>query len=748
MIVFRCKMCGGDIELLKHKTSATCTYCGTEQTLPSDNEQQLEHLFNRATQLRMQGEYDSARLLYEQLLGQKPQEAEAYWGLVLCKYGIEYVKDPATNKYIPTCHRASYESVLKDEDYAKACQFGDVVQQRIYTREAEALSKLQRQILTISNREDNYDIFICYKESDQGTRTYDSGVARELYEALTKAGYRTFFAPVTLEDKVGLYEPYIFAALNSAKVMLVLGSKAEYFNAVWVKNEWSRFLKLKEKHSDKILIPCYKDLDPYEMPEEFTYFQAQDMGRIGFVSDILRGIGKVLPKNAAVAKGAVAATAMGQQTVYQRNIENYLTRGFMAIEDKEWKKANSFFEKALNFDPHCGKAYVGKLLARDQKVSLRHWQEEKILGPYTLEKREIEWSNDEIDAVLQNYTINYYYEYIDIFKDLGLDSYKALFYYDSYIFIFKNRDPYSIFMDDEGFYNDVIRHPKFMYGSYIVFYEERKEKLLMELDSDILLKRCLENCQGELLEEVKNAVADIKRKLDNNIARAVQAEKDDIEKFRRICQEAISSRIHMVEANYAAKQQQREADYNKALEILENTSWHLETSDIQRIYEYLRNLLAKIGYYKDARDRLIKLDSLIEAKKNEHNRIAKIRQAKHEEARKINKVTYDDLENEKTYCGCGCFLVPVAMVVTIWGAKYFPVYGSFIIFMAILVGLIMVFFCYKRKEILEVKIAYAKMLVDSNVNLKEELEKFDALLVREINIAKVKRILNIKDPEN
>ena len=32
-------------------------------------------------------------------------EAEAYWGLVLCRYGIEYVNDPATGKKVPTCHR-------------------------------------------------------------------------------------------------------------------------------------------------------------------------------------------------------------------------------------------------------------------------------------------------------------------------------------------------------------------------------------------------------------------------------------------------------------------------------------------------------------------------------------------------------------------------------------------------------------------------------------------------------------------
>ena len=54
---------------------------------------------------------------------------------------------------------------------------------------------------------------------------------------MTAKGYKVFFSRITLEDKLGMqYEPYIFAALNSAKVMLAFGTKYEYFHAVWVKN--------------------------------------------------------------------------------------------------------------------------------------------------------------------------------------------------------------------------------------------------------------------------------------------------------------------------------------------------------------------------------------------------------------------------------------------------------------------------------------------------------------------------------
>ena len=82
-------------------------------------------------------------------------------------------------------------------------------------------------------------------------------MAQEIYYQLTEQGRRVFFSRITLEDKAGTeYEPYIFAALNSAKVMIVVTTSAEHVNAVWVKNEWSRFLSLMRKDRSKLLLPC------------------------------------------------------------------------------------------------------------------------------------------------------------------------------------------------------------------------------------------------------------------------------------------------------------------------------------------------------------------------------------------------------------------------------------------------------------------------------------------------------------
>ncbi len=361
MAVFRCKMCGGDLLMNEGASTCTCEYCGTEQTVPTIKDENLQGLFNRANVLRMKAEFDKAEEIYEKILQSDEGEAEAYWGLILCKYGIEYVEDPVTFKRIPTCHRTSYEAITADADYKNALKYADTTQRGIYETEAKTIDDIQKGILAISQKEDPYDVFICYKETDEnGKRTQDSVIANDIYYQLTQEGFKVFYAAITMEDKLGSeYEPYIFSALNTAKVMLCLGTRPEYFSAVWVKNEWSRFLKLMKKDRSKLLIPCYRDMDAYELPEEFAHLQAQDMSKIGFINDLVRGIRKVISKE--------EIPTIKELTVESGNGTNtapLLRRAFMFLEDGEWKKADEFCEQVLNLEPENAQAYVGKLMAR------------------------------------------------------------------------------------------------------------------------------------------------------------------------------------------------------------------------------------------------------------------------------------------------------------------------------------------------------------------------------------------------
>ena len=369
MAIIKCKMCGGDIEISADKTFGTCEYCGSTMTLPKTDDDQRLSLFNRGTHLRRNGEFDKAAAIYERLIGENDADAEAHWNLLLCRYGIEYVQDPASGERIPTCHRASFDSILNDVDYQAARKYSDGVARSLYEKEALRIANLQKDILAISQKETPFDVFICYKESDEnGKRTKDSALAQDIYYQLTDAGYKVFFARITLEDKLGQeYEPYIFAALHSAKVMVVVGTKPEYLNAVWVKNEWSRYLALMRTDRSRLLIPCYRDMDPYDMPEELSMLQSQDMGKIGFIQDLIRGVKKVV--DAAKPQETAAETVKETVVVHNEggsNVQALLDRGQMALEDGEWTKADEFFEQVLNQDAKCGTAYLGKFLARVQ----------------------------------------------------------------------------------------------------------------------------------------------------------------------------------------------------------------------------------------------------------------------------------------------------------------------------------------------------------------------------------------------
>lgn len=364
MAILKCKMCGGDIVVNDEKTFGTCEYCGSTMTLPKVSDDQRAARFNRGNHFRRQGDFDKALAVYESIVREDDTDAEAHWCCALCRFGIEYVEDPNTYEFLPTCHRASFDSFTEDVDYLAALENSDGITKRQYQKDAAKIAEVQRGILATSQNEEPYDVFICYKETDDQTkeRTRDSLDAQDIYYQLTQEGYRVFFSRITLEDKVGAeYEPYIFAALNSAKVMIAIGSKPEYFNAVWVKNEWSRFLAMMRKDRSKLLLPCYKGMDPYDLPEQLGVLQSYDMAKIGFMQDLIRGVKKVLTKDEK------KQTEVVQQTVVQQsggNVDTLLERINLFLEDEEWESAEEYCQKALDIDPKNAEAYLGLTMVK------------------------------------------------------------------------------------------------------------------------------------------------------------------------------------------------------------------------------------------------------------------------------------------------------------------------------------------------------------------------------------------------
>ncbi|MCI6665248.1 MAG: DUF6273 domain-containing protein [Lachnospiraceae bacterium] len=412
MAILKCKMCGGNLEVQEGITVCECEYCGSMQTVPNVDDEKKFNLFTRANRLRSACEFDKAAGVYETIVADFQEEAEAYWGLLLCKYGIEYVDDPKTGKKIPTCHRSSFDSIFEDTNFEMVMECSDSISRGIYREEAKTIENLRVGIIEVSSKEEPYDIFICYKETDSnGDRTTDSVMAQDVYDALTEKGYKVFFSRITLEDKLGQeYEPYIFSALNSSKIMLAFGTDYEHYNAVWVKNEWSRFLGLIEAGQKKTLIPCYKNIDAYDMPAEFKKLQAQDMGKVGAIQDLLRGIDKLMGRTDPKETNAVGVSGQTQSVVIQQvmngsNVEALIQRGIDALEDEEYQNATSYFDQVLNMDAKNPEAFLGLYMAEKKVKSRQILKEQYESGKFSPDnkslQRALSYSNGELKSWLE-----------------------------------------------------------------------------------------------------------------------------------------------------------------------------------------------------------------------------------------------------------------------------------------------------------------------------------------------------------
>ena len=107
-----------------------------------------------------------------------------------------------------------------------------------------------------------------------------------------------------------------------------------------------------------MLIPAYRDMDPYDLPEAFSHLQAQDMSKLGIMQDLIRGIKKILE----VDKPAVSVVKEAIVNATTSTVEPLLKRVFMFLEDEEWESANKYCEKVLDIDPENAYAYLGKLM--------------------------------------------------------------------------------------------------------------------------------------------------------------------------------------------------------------------------------------------------------------------------------------------------------------------------------------------------------------------------------------------------
>ena len=300
-----CNVCGAN--LIYKDGRWVCPACGAYKEEEISNEE-VTLLYNASQKLRL-ASFDDAEELYADIVKKYPKNSEAHWGLVLSRYGIKY-EDDYDGRKLPTCYAATMESFLSDKEYLAALSCAPDAKVRAYYEEqGKIIEKNRIEWYEKASKEPAYDVFLCFKDSDKENnieRTDDSIEVANLYTYLSGKGYRVFFSRETLRDKVAeKYEPYIYNALNTASVMIVYGSKPEYFESVWMKNEWTRFLKRMREglKVDGSLIVAYDGMNPAELPKVFAGRQCLDARKKTFYGDLETLIARVI----AIAKRPKAA---------------------------------------------------------------------------------------------------------------------------------------------------------------------------------------------------------------------------------------------------------------------------------------------------------------------------------------------------------------------------------------------------------------------------------------------------------
>ena len=504
MGALKCKMCGSNLEIEDSITVCKCEKCGTSQTVPDIEDDKELKLFERAGRLRFNCDFDKAAGIYNTITDSYPEEAEGYWGLILCKYGIEYVDD-ASGKKVPVCHRTSYNSVMDEEDFELVMENSNSESRAIYREEAKIIEENRKEYIQIAESEQPYDIYISYRaKDDNGDKTAVSEIAEHLYNKLTSAGYRVFLSEAALKEKKRSdCEPYIYSALNSANVMLALGTSYDDYNDVWVKNEWNRYLEIAEKNKNKCLIPCYKDVDEYDIPKEFAGLKVCQLGNDDTFNNIMAEIANVV-KPESVNQPAPQTEPAEEieleeiEIIEPVDINKLLDEGFAAIADKNWKEANKLFFQVLDEEPDNSKAYWGQLLVQQECTNAREMADNLYL------------------QVIGNTSDNTYeLEIRDRRQEI------------------KDKYPVANLFSEEEYENLFDVH--FNYQSGV---ENTKSAIAANnehyiLSDNELFKRAKQNDDAEVAAGIEEFVANVNRHLDEILKNVTEQEQQEIEAARQ-----------------------------------------------------------------------------------------------------------------------------------------------------------------------------------------------------------------------
>ncbi len=255
----RCPNCNSP-SLHEHGGKIVCDYCRSAFSVArySFLDEEIQAKYNRAIEYRVEMRFDDAIRVLDTLIRKIPDCAELYYQALLARLGVSFVDEAGQNKV--TISRLASDSIYDLKEAKLALKYADPAFKGEYEEVFNRLEEIRSRYIALGKNVEPYDVFLSFKQhpdDKKNSYTQDYAIAREIYDDLTKKGVKVFFSPVSLMAGTD-YEPYIYHALQTSKVMLLIAASPDedFLESPWVKNEWARFDALAAlSGGKKVLIP-------------------------------------------------------------------------------------------------------------------------------------------------------------------------------------------------------------------------------------------------------------------------------------------------------------------------------------------------------------------------------------------------------------------------------------------------------------------------------------------------------------
>ena len=241
------------------------------------------------------------------ILKDYPNSVDALWCYLQAEFGIVYLRGYNESYAKPTfCYPMDRASKIRfcDHEYYKKIMLllkDDHAQRSVYEARQREIDKAIATLKNDLSKKPEYDVFICVKIGlatdnnqvvDPNSKTLDfDQYAQRIYRELTSRGLRVFCSQISQAQGIA-YDEQIWSAMLRSKKILVIGTRREYLESVWVQCEWRRWMYL--RHIGVRAPDSFVALIPSE--DEWSYIRPRewDEQRITIYTDIDSAINAII----------------------------------------------------------------------------------------------------------------------------------------------------------------------------------------------------------------------------------------------------------------------------------------------------------------------------------------------------------------------------------------------------------------------------------------------------------------------